>query len=197
MFSVINSFTVLRGSFSRKNFWCIYRNTDLHGYQKKMRIVFRHCFWSTLRINRSRALSDSLNSCAVGTIFCLPILLRKRVTAACIRLCVIDVHTELYWTIPRIWLPLGYPCYLFRFPNARLRRCSQINELKLSRDRTPNKRAIRTAYAPCIIPQFRSWMAQKWHRLCIFNSSIPKQEALRFVYIQTARDETTNANALH
>lgn len=187
------------GSFGWKNSWYIYHNTDLHDYQKKF-VVFRHCFWSTFRINRSCALSeyDSLNSCTVDcTIFYLPILLRKRVTAAVfagalsifISNCISNYSSNL--------TAIGICLSSISIPECEISMLFSDKLIKTiawpSAEQKGNPNGLRAVHNST----FRSWMAQKWHRLCIFNSSILKQEALRFVYIQTARDETTNANAVH
>lgn len=194
-FLAVNSFTVSYGRFGRKKFPTHLGNSDLHNYREKMRIVYQHCFWSALRINRNYALGeyDSLNSCYVGTIFCLPILLCKRVTAVFagalstfISNC-IGLFLESGWHIPAV-------CYDSRMRISMLFSDKWIKTIAWpSVEQKSNPNGLRAVHNS----MFRSWMAQKWHRLCIFNSSSLEQEALRFVYIQTARDETTNANALH
>lgn len=126
-----------------------------------MHIVFRHRFWSTLRINQSCALNeyDSLNSCTVGTIFCLLILLRKRVTAAVFAgtlstfiLNCIGLFSEsgCRWDIPAIYF------------DSRMRVSMPLSDKWIKTIAWPNgeQKAIRTAYASCIILRF----VLEWHK---------------------------------
>jgi len=126
-----------------------------------MHFVFRHRFWSTLRINQSCALSeyDSLNSCTVSTIFCLPILLRKRVITAvfagtlsmfilnCIGL---FPESGCHWDIPAI------------YSRMRSRVSMLFSDKWIKTIAWPNgeQKAIRTAYASCIILRF----VLEWHK---------------------------------
>lgn len=151
-----------------------------------MCIVFWQCFWSTLRINRSCALSehDSLNSCTVGTIFCLPILLRKRVTAAVLAGTLSTFISNCIGLFPESGCHSGISLsqsHLFRLPNMSFD-SSLFSDKWIKTIAWPNgeQKGNPNGLRAVHNSTFRSWIAQKWHHLCIFNSSVLKQEALRF-----------------